>query len=156
MTGMHKRVLFLVVLMLGACGASAQQQTLHATYIGVKAAEAGFVAWDRAHQQELVEQADSLAAGVEALHAYRMKREPVLHAFIVCYQLLYVALADTTNERVNAAIRAAAVLYDLIELIRKPDPPPTTTMLDRPREGLARIKAKRKSPELALEGGMWP
>ena len=111
-----------MAFVLAGCGASAQQKALHATYLGVKAAEAGFVEWDAHHQDEIVAKAKSLTDGAAALQRYRLKRDPVLQAFIAVYQLLYVAASDTTQERLDAAIGAAQRLYNLIETLRAPTP----------------------------------
>jgi hypothetical protein len=144
---MRQRTIALVVLLLAACGASAQQRALHATYIGVKAAEAGFDAWDHDHQADIVAKAPDLATGEARLNAYHATRGPVLQAFMLVYQLLYVAASDTTDERINACIDAAKTLYQLIETIKKPAPPPATTDRQRARHGIERVaQARRLSP----------
>lgn len=141
-----RRTAILLVL-LAACGASAQQKALHATYIGVKAAEAGFDAWDHDHQAAIVAKAPSLVEGEAALNAYHATRGPVLQAFMLVYQLLYVAASDTTDERINAAIEAAKTLYQLIETIKKPAPPAATTERQRARRGIERVaQVRRLSP----------
>ena len=149
---MRTQALIILAILLSGCGASLQQKTLQATYIGVKAAEAGFVEWDRKHQEDIVAAAPSLPAGVEALQEYRLKRDPVLQAFMSAYQLLYVAAADKKDAKIDAAIRAAKMLYELIETIKKPAASPSTSKLDRPREGMARVR--RHAPrELRFAGG---
>jgi hypothetical protein len=136
---MRTRTVVLLAVFLAACGASAQQKALHATYIGVKAAEAGFVEWDKHHQEELVAKAPSLPAGMDLLHDYWAKRAPVLQAFMAAYQLLYIAASDTTDDKINAAIGAAKLLYDIIEAVKQPPAPPVTTKVQRPRRGIVRI-----------------
>jgi hypothetical protein len=149
------RTIALLAVLLAACSLSAQQKALHATYIGVKAAEAGFDTWNHDHQAEIVAKAPSLAAGEKALDAYHVQREPVLQAFIAVYQLLYLAASDTNQERIDAAISAAKTLYDLIETLKKPSPPPATTERQRARIGIERVaQARRLSPVVVryLEG----
>jgi S-adenosylmethionine synthetase len=144
---MRTRTIAILAVLLAACSMSAQQKALHATYIGVKAAEAGFDAWDHDHQADIVAKAPDLATGEARLNAYHATRGPVLQAFMLVYQLLYVAASDTTQERIDAAIAAATTLYQLIETIKKPAPPSATTERQRARHGIERVaQARRISP----------
>lgn len=94
--------LLVVLVVVTACSGSIKQRAdtaLSTALLATNAARDQFLAWDKAHQLELIAAAQTRAQGEAALAAYRAKREPVLHAFTVAY----------------AAIGAAAALVPLVE-----------------------------------------
>lgn len=91
-----------VLVTLVACSGSVKQRAdtaLSTALAATNAARDQFLAWDKAHQLELVEAAQTREQGEASLAAYRAKRAPVLHAFTVAY----------------ASIGAAAALVPLVE-----------------------------------------
>jgi len=111
-----KRLTFVICLVLAAsCGPSAKQKALKYSLTGLNAARDGFVVWDAAHQQKIVDDATSLEGGQTALAAYRTRREHVLQSFIVAYSALAVAALDPSAEMLIEALNAAKEVYALIK-----------------------------------------
>ena len=108
---------FLVVLMNLACGPSARQSALKGAYATVNAASAGFTAWDRAHQKELVETATSLDEAKRRLHEYRDKRRAVDESIIAAYALIGAAALDK-GVGMAAVVAAVTAVQRAIDAIR--------------------------------------
>lgn len=107
------RILLLVVLTLVACGASARQRTISATLLGVDTAKSAFVAFDGAHQLQLVEAATSKEVGAAKLASYRDRRVKLVVAFEGAYRSLAIAaiLNDDPSSLANL-VAAAKVALD--------------------------------------------
>lgn len=103
-------ILLVAAIGLAACGASAREKTIHATYAGVVAAQAGFEAYNSARQAEIVSSAASEEDGIAQLDKYSKAREPVLKAFEVAYRAL-AAAAIESSEPVSGALKAAEQLH---------------------------------------------
>lgn len=91
-----------MVAVLSGCGGSITEQardTLATALTATDAARDGFIEWDAAHQQGLVERATSREDAEAKLRNYRRSRERVLKAFTVSY----------------AAIAAAAAMLPLVQ-----------------------------------------
>ncbi len=101
-------VVLLLVLVASclACGASARDRSLKATFIATQSAQAGFEAWDAQHQLDVANAATSVADGVEKLGAYRESRVAVVLAFESAYRAL--AAAAILKESGLAGVSAAA------------------------------------------------
>lgn len=113
--------LLLAGVVLGAapgCGASQRTNAIHASVIAVDAARDGFVAYDAAHQHQIVDQATSLETGRADLAAYRAKRDPVVNAFIIAYRALALAATQTDDPSLTAALAKAAELLQSIEKLK--------------------------------------
>lgn len=105
------------------CAGNQRQAVLSKTLVAVDAARIGFIVWDDAHQQELVEAAASYEEGAAALEAYRKRRAPVLLAF----ELTYQAIARAALEDGDITLASAkAKLQQLLALIRALTLPPST------------------------------
>lgn len=100
-----------------ACSPSSQQKAISDTMTALNAASAAFVAFDASHQQSIVAQASSKAAGEAALASYRADQLKVQTALTVGYRA--VATAATVQSQPNldgmilAAAQVAAVLQSL-------------------------------------------
>jgi hypothetical protein len=116
-------VLPVLLLLAVACGPNAKQKALKTTLAGVNAARDGFVAWDYAHQQGIVDDATSLEDGKAKLKAYREKREKAVISFEIAYRALAVAALDLTAANVGEALRAAGDLFDLTRQLMGKDTP---------------------------------
>lgn len=107
-----------VVMMLGACGATARQRALDTTLAALDAARDGFVAYDSAKQAAIVDAAITKEAGVSALAAWREKRTAVVELFLVAYSALAAACLDATQATLQEAAFAAARAYDAVKHLR--------------------------------------
>ncbi len=104
----------MLVFANGGCAASSKQRTLSGMLIAVDTARIGFVTWDDDHQQQLVEEAESYEAGVQALAEYREKRMPVLLAFELAYQGIARAALEDDQEVLTNAQSAVDNLKELL------------------------------------------
>jgi len=89
---------FVIVAMVASVGCGAgftdkANSTLATSLAATNAARDQFVAWDKAHQKELVDQAATRDAAEGALKSYRAKRGPVLKAFTAVYTAIATAAA---------------------------------------------------------------
>lgn len=109
-------VLLLATSLTSACTQSQRTDTLHSAVVSVNAARDGFVAWDREHQQTIVDQATTHDDGVKALSDYRVKRQPVMDSFEVAYRALALAATQTDDPSLKAAL---AMSGDLIDAVKK-------------------------------------
>lgn len=105
--------------LMSACSKSQRADTLHASVVSVNAARDGFVAWDREHQQSIVDHATSHEDGVAALATYRSKRGPIMDTFEVAYRALAVAATQTDDPSLKAALAVSADLIDAITALTK-------------------------------------
>lgn len=106
----------LLALVLLACGASARQHTISAALVAADASRDAFVAFDAAHQQQLVATAASLDDGRQRLEAYRKQRDPIVQGFAMAYRAIATAaiLTDDPTSIPNM-IRAASMLRDALK-----------------------------------------
>jgi hypothetical protein len=117
-----------MAFLLSACpGPDAKQKALQTSLTALNAARDGFLAWDKNHQQKIVDEATSLEAGKAALAAYRAKREPVTQAFVVAYSALAVAALEKSAAMILEAALAAKEAYTLVKTLTGHDPSPSTS-----------------------------
>jgi hypothetical protein len=105
----------LVLVVLAACGGSftdKANKTLATSLAATNAARDQFLAWDKAHQLELVDGATTKDEAEAKLAAYRMKRQPVLKAFTAAY--VSIAAAAAMLPLVDKGIKRE---FDLIPLL---------------------------------------
>lgn len=110
-------VLFLVVLV--ACGSSASQRqsTISAALVTVDAARDGFVAYDAAHQAQIVAAATDKVTGGEALTNYRIARDATTGPtglLTAAYRAIGVAAA--ANDQPSLASMQAAIASFITEI----------------------------------------
>lgn len=90
-------IVLLLVAVAAGCGGGSftdhAHRSLNTALAATNAARDEFVAWDKAHQLELVDAAATKEAAEAALTAYRSKREPVLRAFTITYTTIAAAAA---------------------------------------------------------------
>lgn len=101
---------------MSACNKSQRTDTLHAALVSVNAARDGFIAWDREHQQTIVDQASTKEDAFKALESYRTARQPVMDSFEVAYRALALAATQTDDPSLQAAL---ALSGDLIDAVKK-------------------------------------
>jgi len=90
------KILVVWALLLTACGSSfvdRTQSTLNTSLVATNAARDEFVAWDKAHQQELVATSETQQEAADKLAEYRKKRAPILRSFTVAYATIGAAAA---------------------------------------------------------------
>lgn len=87
----------IVVVLLVACGGGSftdkANKTLATSLAATNAARDQFLAWDKAHQLELVDGSTTKDEAQAKLAAYRMKRQPMLKAFTMAYTAIGAAAA---------------------------------------------------------------
>jgi len=109
-------ILLLTLLLLFAssvsCTKNRRQETLHDSIVAVNAARDGLTAWDRNHQQEIVDKATSREDGEAQLAAYRERRKTVADSFELAYRLIAVAATQNDDPSLKAALTAAAEIVD--------------------------------------------
>ena len=111
-----RRVLPLLFVLATACSSpDSRQKALKTSLTALNAARDGFVSWDKAHQQQIVADAETYEAGKKALEAYRHKRESIVYGFSAAYSALAAAALDNTITALVSAAQAAHDLYGLIK-----------------------------------------
>ena len=126
-------VVVLALLAVGCGGASftsTAHKALNTSLASTNAARDQFLAWDKAHQMEIVDVADTKEAAQAGLAAYRAKRLPVIKAFTIAYTSIGAAaslipLVDKGIKKdtdlipllgdVAAAVGAVKQAYDAIK-----------------------------------------
>jgi len=84
------------LLLATACGGSfvdRAQSTLNTSLVATNAARDEFTAWDKAHQQQLVDESETQQEAKIKLIDYRKRRAPLLRAFTVTYATIGAAAA---------------------------------------------------------------
>lgn len=101
--------------LMASCTSSQRADTIHAAVISVDAARDGFVAWDRDHQQSLIDQSTSRDIGLKALASYRDQRQPIMDTFEVAYRALALAATQTDDPSLKAALSSAGDIVDAVK-----------------------------------------
>ena len=114
---MKRYAIVILFSVLAACGAKTSyvqkaRTTVSVTHEAVKAADAGFLSWDKQHQLELVSQSESREEAEAKLTAYRAKREPIVKAFAIAYSS--IAAAAAVIPLVEKGINPETELVDLL------------------------------------------
>jgi len=109
---------FLALVLIAGCGASARERAIHTALVSLDAARDGFVVWDKHHQDDIVAKATSLEAGTAALAAYRADRDTIVQAFVVAYSALAAAALDSTMAKLMVAAKTAEETYTLIRKLQ--------------------------------------
>ena len=87
---MRMIVLLLMAAMLAGCGATGAQKLRSETLAALDGAASGFQAWDKAHQEAIVEAPGATQEIASArIAAYRKAQEKVL----ACFTLAYTAVS---------------------------------------------------------------
>jgi hypothetical protein len=90
----HAGAVAIMLILASACGhstAERAQQTLATAMAATNAARDSFLAWDGAHQQQLVVEAPNRGEAELKLTAYRARRQTVVAAFTTAYAALAAA-----------------------------------------------------------------
>lgn len=104
------------VAIIAAGCVSARRDAVRYSIAALDTAQAGFLAYDAEHQEQLVFEAGSRAEGEASLRLYRVKLERVKAALIVAYSALSLASLDATTVHVAEAVEHVA---DVLEEIKK-------------------------------------
>lgn len=98
--------LVLLAALLAAC-ASTREQALRTTFVGAKAAQAAFVAWDAEHQRSIASSATSVEDGLAKLDKYKADRAKVVVKFEGVYRALAAAaIVDQDDASLVTALGA--------------------------------------------------
>jgi hypothetical protein len=95
------------LLAIVACGPNRRTRTLQATVTAINAARDGFVAWDLAHQKELVAKASHRAEALALVEEYRASREFVVVAFGAAYRAVAIAATQGDEQSLKDALKTA-------------------------------------------------
>ena len=128
---MRHVAVFAVWLTLGCSGGFVQKatQTLETTLVATNSARDEFVKWDKQHQLQLVERAQTREDADALLRHYRERRQKIVHGFTIAYgaiataaaTLPLVELGDESQGRLASllveaanAVRTAIEAYKMI------------------------------------------
>lgn len=125
----------LVASALEGCGAGVREKaetTVEVAYTATSALSSSFVAWDKAHQEALVESSSTQEEAEGKLDAYRSgPRKKVEAAFVVAFDALGIAalaVADTGQadftHLVSDALLAAVRVKEALDALRSMKSPP--------------------------------
>lgn len=107
------------ISLMSSCTSAQRQDTLRASILTVDTARDGFIRWDRAHQQALVENASSREDVEAKIAAYRAhEQRDIQLSFEVAYRAIGVAATQTDQASLSAAARAVADLVASIQALR--------------------------------------
>lgn len=109
-------------LLFAGCHPSSRDTTIRTALISANAAEAGFVAWDRTHQHEIVLSATSRDEGEAKLAAYEAKSANAVKAFVALYQLIATAAVLNDSTSLASLITAATQLEQLVADLERSKP----------------------------------
>lgn len=107
-----------LVAIPSACNGNQRSRTLHAALIATNVARDGFVAWDAAHQAQLVESATSRAEAEAALAAYRGRRDKLISDFERVYRAIATAATQTDRPSLVEAEELGRRLLATIDSIK--------------------------------------
>lgn len=127
-------VFFIVGAAVGGCGgsiASKTEATLQTSLSAVNGARDVFFAWDKSHQEEIVESSLTQTQARDRLSEYREKQARVVQSFTVAYSTISAAAAllplveageAEERELVDLLIKsanAARAVLEAVEEVRK-------------------------------------
>ncbi len=107
-----------IALALVACGGNARTRTLRTALASADAAVIGFESWDRDHQLDIVDRAETREAAEASLAAYRAEREKVVLAFEAAYRAIAAAALDPDEGDVTPVIDAVQAAYRAVQALR--------------------------------------
>lgn len=107
----------LLLLALVACGASARQRTVNATFAATNAASSAFATFDRDEQLNIVRAAPDKTTSHASLEAWRARQVEIEQLFAGAYRgIAAAAIADDSpsfQSMVGAALLLSQSLRDL-------------------------------------------
>ncbi len=111
--------LFILFMLLAACGASARENLIHGALVTTNAARDDLLVYDGQHQLDIANSAKTLDEGVAKLAAYRQKREAVVRLFAEAYRAIAIAaiIKDDPTSLENL-VTAGKLLADGIKELR--------------------------------------
>jgi hypothetical protein len=113
-------IALLLLIVLAACGPTAREKAISATFVSINAARDGFVSYNTAHENDIVTHAATKVEAVNNLTKYRLAREHVTEAFIAAYHALSAAVLVASDPKsLPALLQAAADLKVAIAALEK-------------------------------------
>lgn len=117
-TGMLAALLVGVALVAGpGCTHDTRRDTIHAALVATDSARAGFVAWDREHQLDLVERATTREGGAAALAEYRGKRDGLTEKLVGVYRAIAAASLANDDQSLASLLAAADQLHEALSAL---------------------------------------
>ena len=121
----NRTVWVLILLLSTACGSSAREKALSTTLASLNAARDGFVAWDKEHQESIVQETydegGTRADAVRKLADYRRKAARIDQAFVLAYSALAAAALDLSVAGLISAAADARKVYEAILALKGDD-----------------------------------
>ncbi len=105
----------MLVFMVPSCSKATREKALDDTFTALNASRDAFLAWDRDHQDAIIQQATTLEDGQKKLAAYRKARDTVLAAGAVAYAALGLAQAGNDDPSLLTALEKARDLYAAVK-----------------------------------------
>lgn len=112
------RVLVLIGMLVG-CGPSARQVQINTMLSGLSTTSDAFVAWDVAHQRQILDKAATLEEGQKTIAAYREIQAKVVAALKDAYTALGTAKILNDAHTISNALAAFTIALKAWEDIQK-------------------------------------
>lgn len=112
------RIATLLALLTMGCAANQRRDTLRDSLMALNVSRDTFVAWDRGHQQAILDAAPSKPDFERAIAEYRATQHKVVESFLVAYRALAVALAASDQASLDVAIAAVGDLITEVNRLR--------------------------------------
>jgi hypothetical protein len=119
---MKKPALFvlLIAFVIAACGGNVgRQQTLLATLITVDATKDAFVAFDRAHQDAIVDAATSKDEAKAKVAEWRKTQQRIASLFEAAYDALHAAVVASDDQSLASMEKAVAAALQAVADAKK-------------------------------------
>lgn len=100
----------ILVVLLAACGASAQEKAITAAYVTTVSAHAAMMTYDQAHADDVIVGAPDEATGKNQLATWRLKVKAFEAHVDAADHLIAAAAALRTNDAINAMNQAVLAL----------------------------------------------
>lgn len=113
-TGTLAALLVGVALVGGGCTPDTRRDTIHAALVTTDTARAGFVAWDREHQLDIVARAETRETGQAALVEYRAKRDAIVSKLVGVYRAIAAASIANDDQSLVSLLAAANQLHQAL------------------------------------------
>lgn len=114
--------LALLAAMNSACGGSARQKTLHASFTAASAACDGLDAWDTARQNQIVDTADPATTTGDAIRKaiaeHRAKMDKIYASCTLAYKLIGAAGTREDELSLKLAVDEAQRLFEAVRELK--------------------------------------
>lgn len=106
-----------VLAFLVACGPSAEMRVINTTYKALNSASAGFVAFDKQHQLDILANAGNRATAEAQLSAWRVEQGKVALLFAGAYRAVAAALMVQQQPNIDGMVQAALLVAQELQTL---------------------------------------